>query len=218
MRTLEGICGLNVPNELQWELLIVDNNSTDLTRQVCEDFRSRVPLRYLYEPRQGKSYALNRALGEATGELIVFTDDDVDAEPDWLTSYWDAALRNPDVSVFGGKILPRWEKPPPCWVTDNQHGLLINAHVDYGESEFVVEGSNAKVFPGGNMAFRRSVFLSGARFSEGLGPVGRNIHTPSEETSFEHDLYTKGHKGLYVPGAVVCGTIFNVYFYKNNCR
>ena len=75
--TLESAAALRIPAGVSWELLVVDNNSTDGTREVVLGFAGRLPVRYLYEPRQGKTLALNRALAEAQGDLLLFTDDDV---------------------------------------------------------------------------------------------------------------------------------------------
>ena len=89
--TLESFLHLRVPEGVGWELLVVDNNSKDQTREVVEGFAGRLPLRYLFEPRQGKTCALNLALKEAKGDLLLFTDDDVRLDPGWLASFVETA-------------------------------------------------------------------------------------------------------------------------------
>src|SRR5260221_9817986 len=115
-RTLDSFCLLTVPTELQWEVIVVDNNSADATRTVCEECRAKLSLRYIFEPQQGQTFARNRGIRASTAELVVFTDDDVDVDPHWLACLWDAARRTLDASVFGGRGLPRWDRPPPDWL------------------------------------------------------------------------------------------------------
>src|SRR5271169_5851600 len=85
--TLETFLSL-VFQDLNWELLVVDNNSTDSTREVVENFArtAAFPVRYIFEKIQGRSAALNAGIAEAKGEIIVFTDDDVLLHPDWLSN------------------------------------------------------------------------------------------------------------------------------------
>ena len=85
---IESIAAQSLPPSLQWEIVVVDNNSSDQTRQVVEDFGRRCPghFRYLFEPRQGKSHALNTGIKEARGDIIAFIDDDVTVEPMWRRS------------------------------------------------------------------------------------------------------------------------------------
>ena len=90
--TLDSLAKSIVPASTEWEVLIVDNNSSDRTRQVVEDFSRRFPgrFRYTFEPCQGKSFALNRGIRETQADVLAFTDDDVIAEPTWL---WNLTRR-----------------------------------------------------------------------------------------------------------------------------
>src|ERR1700686_3319762 len=88
-----------------WELFIVDNGSTDQTRQVVSSFCERLPLTYLFEPQKGKNAALNLALPDVNGDLIVMTDDDILPQPDWLAKLRLAADTHSEFSIFGGVIL-----------------------------------------------------------------------------------------------------------------
>ena len=83
---LKSIMASALPADVEWKILVVDNNSTDQTRNVATEFCDRYPsrFRYLFEPRQGKSHALNAALQESRAEILAFTDDDVTVEPEWL--------------------------------------------------------------------------------------------------------------------------------------
>ena len=90
-RALESLVGSELPKSVQWEILIVDNNSSDETRSVAEKFCSTYPtrFRYFFEPHQGKSFALNSGIREGKGEILAFVDDDVTVQPTWLQSLID---------------------------------------------------------------------------------------------------------------------------------
>jgi glycosyltransferase involved in cell wall biosynthesis len=96
------------PPEGGWSVVIVDNGSTDATKDIINAFARRLPLTYVYEPRPGKNQALNAALPAAIGDLIVFTDDDAVPRPDWLRRLRATADTQTDFHMFGGRIVPRW--------------------------------------------------------------------------------------------------------------
>ena len=209
-RTLQTCCDLVIPEGVTWELLVVDNNSTDTTKQVCEEFTGKLPLRYLFEPNQGKSNALNTAIAATESNLLLLTDDDVDIQSRWIASMYDAALRYPDVSFFGGPTLPRWEIQPPQWLNTHSGTLLspVTIHNDKGASELFVSVETGLFF-GANIAFRKSAFSQLPWFREDLGPLGSGVArygattVTGEETEFMERLILSGHRGLYVPAAVV---------------
>ena len=102
-QTLESMTDLDREG-LAVEFVVVDNNSSDHTKQVVESFSGKLPIRYLFESRPGKNCALNKALDEvALAKLVVFTDDDVDPRKDWLKAVVSASRHWPRFSVFGGK-------------------------------------------------------------------------------------------------------------------
>jgi glucosyl-dolichyl phosphate glucuronosyltransferase len=201
-RTLKTCADLDVPALISWELVVVDNGSRDHTRQVCQAFTGRLPLRYVLEPKSGLSHARNCAISVAAGNVVVFTDDDVDVDPRWLANLLRAATTQPAASFFGGRVLPQWEKPPPMWVLENTHllsGVIMN--FDAGDRERLLERSE-RTFFGANMAFRRSVLGGLHVFDPEFGYKGKAL-TPGEETDFMRRLMQEGHRGCYVPDAVV---------------
>ena len=199
-QTLETFCHLHVEASLPWELLVVDNNSTDDTHACCEEFARKLPLRYVFEPRQGLNPARNRGIKEARGDLLAFADDDVDVDPHWLDALHDAATRHPDAGFFGGRILPRWGIEPPHWLQTHSASLLkgVMAHFDLGPEERFHEGS----FFGANMAFRKSIFDADGNFREDLDRK-KNTLIHGGETELMRRLLAGGHRGLYVPTALV---------------
>src|SRR5690348_11487870 len=116
-RLLDALCRL-VPPAGGWEVLVVDNGSTDGTGALVAGYRDRLPLTLLAEARSGKNRALNRALPQVAGDLVVLTDDDVIPEPGWLAALRDAADAQPGFDVFGGLILPCWDVEPPAWILE----------------------------------------------------------------------------------------------------
>src|SRR5689334_14945335 len=116
-RTLDSLVAMRVPSDLAWEIVIVNNNSTDYTDDVISEYVRRLPVRCELEPRHGKSNALNRAIDVAKGDYIVWIDDDVLVDAGWLTAYVEAFRRWPDAAIFGGRIIPRYEAPIAKWVT-----------------------------------------------------------------------------------------------------
>ena len=116
-KALDSIAASILPNERQWEVLVVDNNSKDQTRTVVEDFCDRYPgrFRYLFEPHPGKSHALNSGVRDAQGEILAFVDDDVSVEPTWLQNL-TGMLHSGEWAGSGGRILPAPGFSPPRWL------------------------------------------------------------------------------------------------------
>jgi glycosyltransferase involved in cell wall biosynthesis len=201
---IEAVLAQRLPPGLTWELLVVDNNSHDATPEVVQRYArgSTVPVRYLREPHQGKSNALNAGLGEAQGNVVAFTDDDVLVPPDWVAT----ALRVLDrwgAEGAGGRILPRWEMSPPQWLANSP---LLRARLALVE----VETSQVLKYPirgpgiiwGANMIFRRTVFDHIGAFDVKLGPIGsRPVN--SEDLDMVERAVLHGHTLVYDPEIVV---------------
>lgn len=107
VNALESVATQTLPESVEWEVLVVDNNSRDQTRDVVEDFcRRHTPrFRYVFEPNQGLCYARNSGVREARGDVLAFVDDDVTVEPGWLDNL-TAPLRNGEWAGSGGMTLP----------------------------------------------------------------------------------------------------------------
>ena len=99
-----------VPDAPTYEVVVVDNNSDDDTRDVVEPFVARGVVRYEFEPRQGLSVARNHGVSVSRADLIAFTDDDVRVSSTWIRSIAQAFGENPDGDMVGGKIEPVWEE------------------------------------------------------------------------------------------------------------
>lgn len=200
-RTLQGFCD-HLPVSLSVEIVVVDNNSGDETPEVIETFAALGPVRHLSESRPGKNCALNHALDTVElGEIVIFTDDDVDVGPGYFDRVWSFCREHPDHSVFGGKIVSVWPTdPPPAWATDPSiigWGFPV---LDLGSE--VCEFPENRFPVGPNMWVRRDVFADGLRYDESFGPrPTRRIM--ASETSLLKTLLERGHPALYAPDVVV---------------
>ena len=200
-RALESVAALQMPKTVSWHILIVDNNSKDETRKVAESFCLRDPehFRYVFEPQQGKSNALNRGVREASGDILAFIDDDVTVEPDWLFELTKPLADGQWAGTGGRVFLPEGFSPPDWIAPEGHHSLLsILANFDMGPEPCVL----SKPPIGNNMAFRKAVFNSYGLFRTDLGPKpGSEIR--HEDTEFASRVMKDGGKILYVPSAVV---------------
>src|SRR5262249_13907928 len=111
------------------EVLIVDNNCNDATPEVLQTFQKILPIRCVTERAQGLAQARNRAIAEFSGDVLLFTDDDVRLARTWLSAYQDAVRSFPQAGYFGGRILPDWGKAKPRWIGDKPLPLIDGALV-----------------------------------------------------------------------------------------
>jgi glycosyltransferase involved in cell wall biosynthesis len=198
---LGSLAASEVPESVTWEVLVVDNNSKDRTREVTEEFCRRYPdrFRYLFEPRQGKSYALNAAILEARGHILAFTDDDVLVAPTWLQNV-TAPLDSGEWAGVGGRILIARELVCPNWLTFegeyNQGGVLALFDLDGSAREI------SKPPYGANMSFRKEMFQKHGTFRTDLGRCAESLLS-NEDTEFGRRLVESGEHLWYEPSAVV---------------
>lgn len=193
-----------------FEVLVIDNNSSDGTKALVESLQTAFAgrLRYLFEPRQGKSFAVNQGLKEARGDIIVLTDDDCVFEDNYLLAVNQAFEGGgPQVGFIGGRIAPRWvdcQKPEwfdnlsPDWFKEYFWGPL--AILDYGDAPFVIDSSHVeavgkKLFYGANMAVRKELFLKCGDLN-----VGKPV---AEDTELQLRLLKAGVLGFYAPSVKV---------------
>jgi len=198
--TLARLTHLAIPDGVDWELIVVQNNCTDGTAAILADFAMQLPLRPICEPRQGVNFARNAAVEGARGEYIVFTDDDTLVDERWLAAYVSAFASFHDVDVFGGPIVPRFASPPPPWL----RASLPLVQAAFGNLDARGRGVtfSAAFYPfGANMAFRASV-LRQSPFDPLLGPKGKSRINGSE-TALVLKLLARGHSGRWVEEARV---------------
>ncbi|MEO5898229.1 MAG: glycosyltransferase [Vicinamibacterales bacterium] len=189
-----------------YEIIVVDNNSTDTTRAVVEGLavRNGDNVRYAFEPRQGLSHARNTGIALSRGEIVAFTDDDVRAAPDWLLQLKRTLDEHLDVVYAGGRVLPNWLEPPPSWLTKAHWGPL--ALQDYGGQPIRTGQERAMCLVGANMAFRREVFDRVGNFTPSLGRVKDGIGS-TEDHDMQLRIWAAGLSGIYSPAPVVTADV-----------
>ncbi|MEA2626350.1 MAG: hypothetical protein QOD06_2395 [Candidatus Binatota bacterium] len=183
----------------EFEVLVVDNASTDGTAEVVASWQatSSTRSRYLREDRIGLDHARNRGIAEAAGEIIVFLDDDARADPIWLETLL-ATFADPSVSGAGGPVELLWEGPRPWWLYPGFHKLL--AAFDLGH-----EACRVEKFPyliGTNMGFTAETFRHFGGFHPDLDRRGRSLLSHGD-TEFCHRVIQGGRIVRYEPRAIV---------------
>jgi glycosyltransferase involved in cell wall biosynthesis len=184
-----------------YEVIVVDNNSTDATASVVRAIAARAAGRVVpaFEPQQGLSQARNRGVALARAPIIAFTDDDVRVAADWAQQLVRAFDMNPAVDYVGGRVLPRWLRPPPGWLTTAHWSPL--ALQDYGSEPFVSSREHAICLVGANLAFRKRVFERLGGFAADLGRVKDGIGS-TEDHDMQLRIWRADMRGLYEPAVV----------------
>ena len=189
-----------------YEILVVDNNSSDGTRELVQSLIARNPenLRYLFEAKQGLSYGRNAGISTSHAPIIAFTDDDVRVSPDWVAQIKREFDAYPNIDFLGGKVLPRWVSPPAPWLTREHWAPL--ALLDYGDQSFYVDAAKRLCLIGANFAFRRRVFDELGMFKTDFQRVKDGIGS-LEDHEMLLRLWHANRKGLYFPHIIVTAEI-----------
>ena len=198
---LRSVLAQHAASTPPFEVIVVDNNSTDGTRGLIERFAgedSRV--RYAFEPQQGLSFARNAGIRHAAAPLVAFTDDDVRAEPDWVASIVRAFDEHPDADMVGGRVLPIWPAAPPAWLTPEHWAPLALA--DHGDEVIEVTPTHAICLVGANLVVRRRVFDAVGLFATDFQRVKDTIGS-LEDHDFLLRVLRTGRHGVYDPRIVV---------------
>jgi glycosyltransferase involved in cell wall biosynthesis len=197
---LASVAASTLSNSAQWEVLVVDNNSNDQTREVVEVSIRQYPgrFRYVLERHQGLSHARNTGIREARGDVLAFMDDDVTVDPTWLNNL-TAALHSSEWVGSGGRVLPAGTFLRPRWLgLDGRYGLAPLAIFDLGD-----EARELTEPPfGANMAYRKEMFEKYGGFRTDLGRCGGSMLS-NEDTEFGRRLIAGGERLRYEPSAVV---------------
>jgi glycosyltransferase involved in cell wall biosynthesis len=207
--TLAALNAAQPPPDCTVEIIVVDNNSTDDTRAVVEQAvaESRWPIRYALELQQGKSYALNRGLALASGDILALTDDDVLPDEQWLVRIV-GQFRTRDVVFVFGKVLPRWEVPPPPEMLTTSARDIWGplALIDYGDEPLAYDAATfgTRRLPiGANLAIRRAAVEQVGAWRTDLGKVDNSL-IAGEDHELCVRLFQAGlYDGVYDPAVVV---------------
>ena len=190
-RTAQSLFTAHPSDKINFNLYIVDNNSTDRTKTVIEELNNEFKgnIHYLFEPQQGMDMAKNSALKAAKGDVLIFTDDDVTFGPGWLKSISEN-FKNPAVHCLTGKIIPVYNHEKPSWYSDKLSCVI--GYVDYGEQRTTVDHAT-----GANTALRRETFQK-------LGGFTARKDLINEDTFLSQKLLLSGYEIIYDPRMVIC--------------
>jgi glucosyl-dolichyl phosphate glucuronosyltransferase len=191
--TLESLCALTFPVE-EWEVLVVDNNSSDNTAEVTRSFTDKLPrLRYIHEPQQGLAYARNTAITQSDSPIIVFADDDVLVEPDWLTQLVAPYEISDAIACVAGSVYPVFPEGLPQWMERDWARPLVL-------TDEVGPMPDSADPMGANLSFRRSVFETIGDFRVDLGRKGNSLLC-GEDAEIVRRLRKAGFEAWFVPAA-----------------
>jgi glycosyltransferase involved in cell wall biosynthesis len=196
--TLDCFRAQRVRPEVKWEVIVVDNNSSDSTPAKVSAAQAGFPrLRYAFERTQGLSHARNHGIALAQGDIVLFTDDDVCPEPDWVQTLLDSMAQH-GCDACGGYIAPLWDKSPPAWLTERFYGFLA---IKTDPLEHRIDSALDTPF-GANMAFRRALFSRLGTFDVTRGRIGSVLASGEDSEMFQRILNADGNI-MYFPNARV---------------
>jgi glycosyltransferase involved in cell wall biosynthesis len=206
--TLDSFIKLNM-EALTYEIIVVDNSTNRSSEELVRDYESSLPITYLSESTPGKNSALCAGIKVAQGQVLVFTDDDVLVDHNWLKELWAGIARHPRAHIYGGRILPSYPvgHQELAKDIDFDHWFLRSAYViaDWEQGEGPIKAGHIW---GPNMAVKREVFDSGITFNINIGPNGKD-YVMGSETEFLKRAYARGFTGVYLPLALVHHQIRN---------
>jgi glycosyltransferase involved in cell wall biosynthesis len=203
-RALSALARQRIPSDLEWEVVVANNNCTDETPEVVSRHAGSAPagVRQVLESRPGANYARNAALAAARGDIFAFVDDDIEVDERWLPTAM-ATMEREHADLVGGRILPRWEVPPPAWLLEN--------HEFYDYLGLMAWDSPARIrLPfadrpkiwGGNLIVRRSSSDRVGGFNAEVGRTSTRLFS-GDESDFIRRILEGAGVVVYDPAIVV---------------
>lgn len=200
-RALASLLAAEAPPGLDVRVTVADNNSRDATRAVVEEWQPKFGgrLQYLFEPRQGKSYALNTAIAATTSDLVGMIDDDEEIDPGWYSRV-ATAFKDTSVDFIGGPYVPRWGAAQPAWLPESYRGVI--GWVDAGDKVLPYDEHYPGVLMGGNAVFRRALFARVGPYATNLGRTDKHLLSCEDEDMYQR-LLAAGARGFYLPDLII---------------
>jgi len=207
LNAIKSIYSATIPNQINIRLLVIANACTDNTIVELEKFKQAshankcIFLNVEPEPRSGKSYALNKALDLINDGFICFIDDDQTVAPDFFESVVNAIVKQPNISIFCGRIFPDWQGDEPSWIFSEGKYRIYPPPIpvfDLGDTPLLIPDECESLPGGGHTIVKKEVFDRIGGFSESLGPIGHNL-VGSEDTDFFYRAVNAGEKIYYSP-------------------
>jgi glycosyltransferase involved in cell wall biosynthesis len=198
---LDSLIAQEAPG-VHFEVLVVDNNSSDDTRDVVRRYAERDQrIRYLFEPKQGLSHGLNTGIAHAAGAIVALTDDDLVMPPDWIANLKAAFDGHPEAAFVGSRVLPQWSGSVPPWLTRELWGALALQDAD---AAFYTDEQNPVCLIG--KSFRRDALLAVGGFRPELGRIKDTLGS-IEDDELQRRLWAQGFRGMHVPSVVLLSPV-----------
>jgi glycosyltransferase involved in cell wall biosynthesis len=203
---------------VNYEVIVVDNNSTDDTRNMVAGLREKLQttnLIYCFERTQGVSHARNRGITAARGRLIAFTDDDIRPAPNWIATVREGFRKFPNADCIGGRVLPQPQTEFPVWLTSKHWSPL--ALLDMGDKPIDLDVRNGPGLVAANLAVKASVFADVGLFQPQLQRVKNSIGS-MEDHEFQLRLTAANKRLVYLPDLVVYAQVLEERLTKDYHR
>lgn len=198
---LASIVALERPRDVDLEVIVVNNNCSDTTDEVIGSFKTSLPVRRVFEGKPGLSNARNAAVETFVGDYLIWTDDDVYVDRDWLCAYVEGFRRHPDAAVFGGPIRAHFDHEPPRWLAEGLRDVRDAFGVrDLGPNETPLVPATRQFPYGANYAIRRAEQLATA-YDASIGRSPDNAFLGGEEIGVMSTILARGGTGWWLPAA-----------------
>ncbi len=204
-KAIQSLVDQRTPED-QYEIIIVDNCSTDSTKEAVEQFSSVNNIRYIYESTLGLSYARNTGWRKARGKYVAYLDDDAIACPTWLDKILEVfETVTPRPGCVGGRVYPIWEGPRPTWLSDwLLHCLPV---MDWSDTPHVLDDLRMEWLAGANIAFPTDLLKSLGGFTSELDRVGNSLLS-SGDVFLEKQIMKVGYSCFYHPDIAIKHHVF----------
>ena len=207
---LESILALHAVPGFDWRVTVIDNNSTDNTKAVTLSFAEKFAagrFRYLFQPKQGRSAALNMGITTSDKDLIGMIDDDELLDPSWLSVVAEC-FQNPQLDYIGGPYIGNWKAERPSWILKDAWGGVLG--IDYPENitsqpKNFADGG-VEFLRGGNAVVRKAVFDRIGLYEETLGRKAKGLASCEDQEMFNR-LKSSGALGFFIPKLVILHAI-----------
>ena len=200
-RTLKSLKSALLPDGLEVCITVVDNNSSDDTRNVVQSFSEQFgsSMKYVFEARQGRSFALNAGICSTAGDLIGMIDDDEEIDRFWYTTI-NTAFSSGSIDFIGGPYVPRWGAECPEWLPRNYMGAI--GWIDGGDKIVSFDKHYPGILMGGNAVMTRAIINKVGYYDTRLGRCGRRLLAGEDEDMYQR-LLAVGARGSYRPDLII---------------
>jgi glycosyltransferase involved in cell wall biosynthesis len=205
-KTLNSVISQTFPRS-DFEVIIVDNGSTDNTKIVAENYKGQIKnIFYFYEESPGLHIGRHKGLKESKSDILVYADDDIEAFPAWLEGIWES-FQDENVVLVGGKNLPLWETEPPYWIyemwmntNEYGHALAYLSVLDFGDNVMEIDPN---YIWGCNFSVRKQIVLDANGFHPDGFPQYMIKYRGDGETYISQYVKRNNYKSIYNPKASV---------------